>query len=222
MKNYYLNSVDSEDIDDLLIKVEKSFHIKFTNGELARITTFGELCDHIIKKVELNTVDDCTSQQAFYKLRQSFINIDSRYCDITPDSLLIDLLPKQRRISIIKEIEKNLGFKLSILRPPHSISIIFTGILITSLVLLFSSWKVGLLMLTFSLLGIWVANKLGNELSVVTVGELVIKMTRENYLNSRKNSDTINKSEIEKLLTKWFVEDFDLEPSSLTRESKIA
>lgn len=221
MKSYQLENIDPEDIGDLLVKVENSFNITFADNELSHITTFGELCDHIINKIQLENADDCTTQQAFYKLRQTLITIDSKYNDITPDTSLIDLLPRQKRISTLKQIEKNLGFKLSILRPPYFVSFILGCAFITSLGIMYFNWQIGMALLVFFFVGINLSERLGRELKLRTVKDLVVIMSRENYLNSRKKSDTINKKEIERVLTKWFVEDFDLEPSSLNRDSKI-
>ena len=52
MTDYELKDIDSEDISDLLVKVEKSFNIKFGDKELMHISTFGELCDQIINKIQ--------------------------------------------------------------------------------------------------------------------------------------------------------------------------
>lgn len=64
-------------------------------------------------------------------------------------------------------------------------------------------------------------SKGGNELDLQTVGQVAEKMTRENYLKSRRNPKTFNKNEIEKLLTEWFSNDLDLDKSKLTREAKF-
>ncbi len=66
------NTIDGEDLSELLEKVENSFDIKFDDTELANVGTFGQLCDHIANKIQLANIDDCTTQQAFYKLRKSF------------------------------------------------------------------------------------------------------------------------------------------------------
>jgi acyl carrier protein len=47
MTDYEIKNIDAEDIEDLLVKVETSFDIKFVGDELVQITTFGQLCDHI-------------------------------------------------------------------------------------------------------------------------------------------------------------------------------
>ena len=51
-----------------------------------------------------------------------------------------------------------------------------------------------------------------------TVGDLVYKMTKENYVKSRRNQETYNKKEIENLLIDWFSKELYLEKSQLTRE----
>ncbi len=222
MTDYELKNIDSEDIEDLLVKVETSFDIKFVGDELVHITSFGQLCDHIANKIQLNNSNDCTSQQAFYKLRDaisSTLQIDTKI--ISTDFPLTDLLPRQTRHSRTKKLEKHLGFKLNILRPPHWVTGALAILFLTSLVGLFFNLQIGLLGLMFSIAGLWLANKIGNELDLQTVGQVAEKMTRENYLKSRRNSKTFNKNEIEKILTDWFSNDLDLDKRKLTREAKF-
>ena len=69
MINYELKDIDPEDIEDLLVKIEQSFDIKFEGNELVHAKTFGQLCDHITNKIQLLNSADCTTQQAFYKLQ---------------------------------------------------------------------------------------------------------------------------------------------------------
>jgi hypothetical protein len=222
MTFYELKNVDPEDIEDLLVKVETSFDIKFVGNELIHITTFGLLCDHIANKIQLEKLDDCTSQQAFYKLRDSIsstLNIDKK--TISTSLPLTNFLPRQSRRSRIKKLEEHLGFKLNILRPPHWVTITLMVLLLASIVGLFFNWQIGLSGLSFSIAALWFAVKTGNELDLQMVGQIAKKMTRENYLKSRRNSKTFNKNEVEKVLTDWFSNDFDLDKSKLTREAKI-
>jgi acyl carrier protein len=222
MTDCEIKDIDSEDIGDLLAKVETSFGIKFVNDELIHITTFGQLSDHISNKIQLDNSEDCTSQQAFYKLREaisSTLQIDDK--TISTDFRLSDILPKQSRRSRTKKMERHLGFKLNILRPPHWVRGTLAFILVVSLVGLFFSWQIGLLGLAFSIAGLWLANKIGNELDLQTVGQVAEKITREHYLKSRRNPKTFNKSEIEKLLTDWFSDDLGLDKIKLKREAKF-
>ena len=215
-----LKDIDLEDIEDLLLKVEKSFGIKFGNAELIHITTFGEFCDYIANKIQLDHSNDCTTQQAFYKLRNaisSTFKIDSK--TISTDFPLIDLLPRKNRRAMTAELESFLGFKLNILQPPHWVTMTFIILLLASFVGLFFDWQKGLLGLAISIGGIWFAHKIGNELDVQTIGQVAEKMTRENYLKSRRNSKTFNKNEIEKVLIDLFSNELRLDKSKLIREA---
>ena len=220
MTNSELKDIHAEDIEDLLFMIENSFDIKFGDAE---ITTFGELCDHIANKIQLEHSEDCTTQQAFYKLRDAIsskFKIDSKI--ISTDFPLIDLFPRKKRRTMIAELDKYLGFQLDILRPPHWITIILVVLFFASLVGLFFSWQMGLLGLIISIGGIRFSTKYGNKLKVKTVGQIAEKMTRENYLKSRRNSSTFDKEEVEKVLTDWFCSDLYLDRDKLTREAKFS
>ncbi|MDP3433486.1 MAG: hypothetical protein Q8T04_11035 [Bacteroidota bacterium] len=222
MKDYELKNIDSEDIEDLLVKVETSLDIKFVDDELVHITTFGQLCDHIANKIQLDNVEDCTSQQAFYKLRKaisSTLQLDENV--VSPDFLLKDILPRQGRRSNVKNLEKYLGFKLNLLRLPRWITGTFVIIVLASFFGLFLNFEIGFLGLVFSIGGLWFANKIGNELDLKTVRQVAEKMTSENYLKSRRNSNAFNKKEIENVLTNLFSKELGIEKINLTREAKF-
>src|SRR4051812_17672565 len=95
MTEVKLNSIDIEDIQDLLPTIEQSFGFKFGPADLQGIKTFGQLCDIVLSKVQhLDDFDDCTSQQAFYKLRNSIstvLQVDKSTISI--NTSLIKLFP---------------------------------------------------------------------------------------------------------------------------------
>lgn len=222
MKKYELKDIDPEDIEDLILKIESSFNIKFGDTELIHVSTFGELCDILANKIQLENSNDCTSQQAFYKLRDaisSTLQIDKN--KISTDCELQNILPRQSRKSRIKKIENHLGFNINLLRPPHWLTTTLAIILLGSLIALFFNTEMGLLGLLFSMIGLWLSFKTANELDVNTVGELVKKITRENYLKSRRNPNTFNRNEIEKVLIDWFSYDLDINENKLTRDAKF-
>ena len=222
MEEFKLKDTDREDIEDLLKKIEKSFDIKFYEGELKHIKTFGELCDYIINKIELDNADDCTSQQSFYKIRTAIseeLHIDN--IRITPETLLDETFPKPGRRKKIKRIEQNLGFKISILEPPTWVTVLFVLILLFSIIGLFFNVVYGFSGIIFSVIGQIMANKTGTILNVNTLGELSEKITMEHYLKSRRNPKTINRNELEKILTDWFSKDLLLDKSELQRDTKL-
>ncbi|KLT64497.1 hypothetical protein AB669_18075 [Pedobacter sp. BMA] len=214
--------MDPEDIEDLLVKVEKSFNIKFKGRELADVKNFGEMCDHIANKIKLDNLNDCTSQQAFYKLRDAIsaeLNIERS--TITSQQKLSIIFPRNNRRSYLKRVEVKLGFQLNVLTPPSWQTLTLLSIFILSLIGFFFSWKLAISGITFSLLGFWLSDKAANEIGLETMEQLVKKVTTENYLKSRRNPKSFNKIEIEKILINWFSTEFDVDKRLLTRDAKI-
>ncbi len=103
MKNVELKNIDPDDVNDLLLKIEASFNIKFQQNELTHAQTFGEICDLIKGKLQLDHTNDCTTQQAFYKLRSAFISVTQvENIKISPETSLAVLLPRKvRRLRIL-------------------------------------------------------------------------------------------------------------------------
>ncbi len=217
-----LNDIDHEEIEDLLKKIEVSFQIKFGVNELAHISTFGELCDYITHKIQLNHLENCTSQQAFYKLRNAIkATIQPDRKEITPELPLIEILPRKSRQLRLRKIEEQLGLKLEILQPPTWVVGTLSIISIASLAAFMFSWQLALSGLAFSIIGLKLAEMLGNELVLETLGQVAEKMTKEHYIKSRRNQTTVNKKEIEKVLTDWFNAEFDITNGNLTRNTKL-
>ena len=211
-----------EDIEGLILEIEESFGVEFADDEFAHVMTFGELCDGIINKIQLNNTDDCTSQQAFYKLRNAIsvaLNIDKK--GITPDLLLAEILPKQSRRDDVKKIETILGFKLGILSPKLWIEVTLIALFISSFIIAFFSLLIAIIVFVLSIIVLKLAHETGNELDVEIVGDVVKKMTRENYLKSRRNPGTFNKNEMENILIDRFCDYFAEGDDLITRESKI-
>ena len=222
----------TEDIDlDVLPIIETSYGIQFRENELKGVRTFGELCNIILSKITYQDTNDCTSQQAFYKLREAIVIS----CNIDKDTIKIDtplapLFPKDGRKKKINAIEKQLGFKLKILSPKGFIAGIlaitlvlsFLGIFIALAFKLFHISMYALFTFIGSIFLMKIANLLGREFDVSTVGELAEKMTMEHYLASRRNTTTINKSEVVKNIEKLFISKLCLDMKEIKPETIIA
>jgi hypothetical protein len=219
-KEKHLGSVP-EDIEDVLKLIEKSYDIKFEANELGHIRTFGQLTDHIISKIKLESKDDCTDQQAFYKLRTVIETIKADNKRIEPKTQLKDLFPRQKRRKEIKEIEKRLGVNLKALRPRHIITNSLLISLLFSIVGLFIEWEFGLTGLLFSLGGLWISERMGIEFKVNTLGELADRMTQLNYVKSRRQSRTMNLKEVHNKIEKLFVDNLGLEAKTIDRDTVI-
>jgi len=221
MQKIKLNNIDKADIGFLLMEIENSFGIQLENEELKDIRTFGELCDCIINRIQLENTDDCTTQQSFYKLRNAIgnlFNTDAK--TISPEDQLKVYFPRFRRRKNISALEKQLGFKLNLLAPPSWLVVSLIAIMLISFVgTFFSSYAFWIGLAAF--IGLKIAFENGTELKVKTFGELAEKMTGENYVKTRRNSNTYNKNEIEKIIVKRFADTFDLKKSELTKEALL-
>jgi hypothetical protein len=216
-----LRNIDPEDIADVLAKVENSFGFKFGDTELKDVKTFGELCDIITSKVQGDNVNDCTAQQGLYKLRNaiSAIQVIDKG-SITTNTNLKLLFPRHNRREKIKELQDELDMTVDILDIKAWLGwTIFIGIA-GSLIMFFFNWKFALCGLIFFIAISWTAYKFfAKELKLLTVGQLTEKLTRENYLKSRRNSSTINRNEISQEVKKLFSNELDLEEEALTRQA---
>ena len=118
-------------------------------------------------------------------------------------------------------MEQNLGFKINILQPPQWVIFTLAIFLFLSVIIFFLNWKIGILGLGISIAGFWSVNKFGNEIKLRTVGEIAEKIKREHYLKSRRNPQTYNRNEIDKVLTEWFSYEFEIDKNKLTRDTKF-
>ncbi len=111
-----LRNIDPDDISDVLVKIEKSFGLTLKTDSFKKARTFGDICDVISSLVELEHADDCTTQQAFYKIRESITKVQFLGKNtITPNSDLEGLIPRKRRRHTILKIRKESGLSLKIL-----------------------------------------------------------------------------------------------------------
>jgi hypothetical protein len=217
----HLGSVP-EDIEDVLKLVEKSYDLRFKENELGHIRTFGELTDHIIAKVKLESKKDCTDQQAFYKLRTAILEIKSAdKSSIEPKTLLTDLFSRQTRLKEIGKIQKLLGIDLDALRPKRFIINSLTIAFVLSIIGLFFYWQLGLTGVIISIVGLWIADKTGKEFKDKTLGELTDRMTQLNYVKSRRDSRTVNVDDVHTKIEKLFVENLGLEEKTIDRDTVI-
>jgi ribosomal protein S13 len=81
------------------------------------------------------------------------------------------------------------------------------------------NFKIGLILFVISGVGLRISKEIGNEIDLETFGQLVEKMTRENYQKVRRNPKTYNKAEIENVITDLFADFYSLDKSKLKREA---
>ncbi|MFT3679059.1 MAG: hypothetical protein QM791_02230 [Ferruginibacter sp.] len=219
-----LDDYEDEDIFDVVIKLEKSFGLTFEKDAFYNVKTFGDLCDIFTNRLQGDNSDDCTTQQAFYKVRNAiattrFINAKS----ITLDTKLQEIFPRESRRQKIKELQSELNIKLKILDIKSWLGwTIFVGI-VASLITFFFKWQFAITGLLFFIAVGWIAFKFfAKEFELTTVRQLTEKLATENYVDVRRRKGTINRQEILKVIIDTFSNDLGIDKTYLTRNDKFS
>jgi acyl carrier protein len=220
MKAKKLN-IDPEDVEDVLLKIEQSFDIEFKSEELKSVKTFGDLNAVVLSKISGENTNDCTAQQAFYRLRTTISKLNNSEIDINPQTALASIFPTEIRKQSVKNLEKELDIKLDILMPKLLIIRLLTLLLIVSFIALFLKPTYGFVGIVLSIILFEIAYKRGNEFSVYTLADLARKMSKYNYKKSRRHPLTVNLEEMKTLIKSIFVESLSLKNDELSDETII-
>lgn len=218
-----LNNFDAEDIGDVLLKIERSFDINFADTDLKGVKTFGALCDLVVSKIKQHHADSCTTQQAFYKLRNA-INAKNPVdrSELKPQTKLCELFPRDNRIEVVADIEAEMGFHMNLLQPKQWIIWTFGSLLLASVVLTYFFAIAGYIGGGIAIVGLVLAGKFGKELKVKTLGDLSEKIAREHHLKCRRDASTVNRAEVNQKVKALFADYLHVEPSVLTKQAKFA
>jgi hypothetical protein len=222
MDDFKLENVDSEDLGDTLLRLEKSFGIKYADNTFKDAKTFGDICNAIESHLTFEHKDDCTTQQAFYKVRQAISqtqNIDERNIDLQTG--LIDIFPRSSRRRDIKRLEQILGFSIGILTIKNWLGCALAIGFLLSFLSFFFDWQIAITGLTFFAFTGWVVNKFSKELTVSTVRQLTQVISREHYSLVRRHSKTVNRNEIQKIIQDVFIADYDIDRQHLTKDATL-
>jgi hypothetical protein len=219
-----LDNYEDEDIFDVVLKLENSFGLKFEKDTFYNVQTFGDLCDIFTNNLQGENSDDCTTQQAFYKVRNAITTaqlMDTK--SITLDTKLQDIFPRHNRKQKIKELQNELNLSFKILDIKSWLGwTIFIGIA-ASLIAFFFKWQFAIAgLLCFIAIG-WTSYRFfTKEFELTTVRQLTEKLTTENYVDVRRQKGTINRQEILKLIVDTISNDLDIDKVYLTRTDKFS
>lgn len=211
-----LNSYDYENLDDCLEEIQHSFKIKFERGELEHVSNIDELIDEIISKIDLKHDENCTKQQAFYKLRNAIAEV--RQLDpkaIHPQTELTELFDVRTIRSEKKTLEDKLGFELALVGLSAIVILSLLVFIIGSATLFFYNYKLALLSLVFCFIYYKLARVFSKEIQFRTMRELTEHVLSHNYRKVRRNPETINKKELDEIFRRLFSEYLDIEITKL-------
>ncbi len=220
---YNLENIELQDIEYTLGKLVKSFQITLQPNAFEKIKTFGDICQVFEKNIPYKNEESCTTQQAFYKIRNAIAisqEIDRK--NIKPSTRLHEIFPRFGRRKKIKAFQKELAIPVNFLTMKTWLLLsIIAGFLI-SLVTFFFNWKFALTGILSCLIFNWIATKLQQEIELISIGDLAEKVAREHYLQARRNQDTINKREITKVIQCSFIAEYDLKPTDLYQDALLS
>jgi hypothetical protein len=205
---------DSEDISVVLVKIEASFCLKFDSNAFRNARTFGDVYSIINTELKGKSEDDCTSQQAFYKIRDAILaGAVTEKGQITPATRLDALFPRKGRRQAISELRKESGLPLRILQPRDWMTNIVLLFFLVSLIGLGFYWRLSLVALVADIIALRAIDWFGKEFRVQTVGEVAVVASRESYKLSRRNPNSVNRREIKAVAQEMFFEELGLDES---------
>ena len=211
-----LSETDHEDISDVIVELEKSFDLKFKDDAFNTVKTFGDLCDVFDSYIKYTHTEDCTKQQAFYKIRTSISEcqlIDKG--SIQLETNLSEIFPKRNRRLQVNKFTQHVGVNLNFLVPPLWLGLIQYIGFISSLVYLFFDWKMGFSGICFFIIAIYISNFFGKSLKYDTVRALVENAVKENYTMMRRNRLTVNRKEVFSIIQEAFIKRLFIDKETL-------
>jgi hypothetical protein len=192
-----LENCDPEDIGDMIPQIGRSFGVVFERDAFLEVKTFGEFCEVVAAAVKTLQRDDCTSQQAFYKLRAAMVTVlDGGGVEIAPATRIDELFPRKGRRRRMRELRRVLGVKLGMLDWKPSVGIAMLIGYLLCVAGIFVNWRYGVAGLLGCVVANWVAWRLANELVCDTVGEAAWLFEGKYYHRARRDPDTVNRAEI--------------------------
>lgn len=211
-----LSSYDSLDVDELIFAIEKTFHLKFDERDFEKVKTYGEFENLVLNKIEGTEAEDCTSQQAFYKLRKILVDeFNITFEKINPKTQLKEIFPPKDRIKKVSILKDKLKTEVKFLKPDFTLSLISVILIILSFYYFFNQFLLGLFLFMIGIFCVKIAQDFGKEFYAIDVGELSELMVKKDYKISRRNSETYNPKEVKEIIKDIFSDMLDIEKSKL-------
>lgn len=211
-----LSDYDSLDVDEVIFAFEKTFNLKFDEKDFREIITYGDFENLVLNKIKGTETNDCTSQQAFYKLRKILVDeFNIPFKNIKPKTQLEDIVPSKDRIKKVTFLKDKLKTNVNFLKPDFTLSFISVVLIILSFYYFFNQFLLGLFLFGIGIFCVKIAQDFGKKFYSKNVGELSNLMVTKYYKNSRSNSETYNPKEIKNIIKNTFSEMLDIEKSKL-------
>lgn len=214
MENIDEHYIDWEEFEDALLLFCKDYRIKTGDLSISFTMTFVEIMELLFAQFDFQHKQDCTSQQAFYKLRKGIQEIYPNAPELTLDTELKDLFPKNNRRKNIAELKKKLGIDFKILGAEKWLtSVLGITILVCFFLMFFQLWALAAFI--FSIIVLQVAERYGRAFKGKTIRDLVHHLVIHHYFECRTEPNSINKEEFRKVAFAYFSEALDIDQADL-------
>ncbi|MES2837232.1 MAG: hypothetical protein V4667_06905 [Bacteroidota bacterium] len=214
--------IQSDESDEFIERLIKSFDLSFEDLGLRSGMTFQELIDNITQKLGRHSSTDCSTQIVFYRLRQILTKEHGFSKEkITRNALLDDLFPKSSRKKLFKLIGNELNIDINYYQSPGWFQFTCAGIILSSFILLFFQPLLGGLTLLSTLFIAFIFHKLSRTIPMKTYGELVDRVTRDNLIKLRGDRNSLNPSEIRMTIIKAIDDLHALEKLDINSSNRI-
>ncbi len=217
-----LTDGDSLDFEDIVISIEKSLNIHFEQNDFEKVRTYADFETVVFSKLNGSETNDCSSQQAFYKLRKLLVeNFNVEFEKIKPQTSLEKIFPSKKRIEKIRLLQKLLNTKVHLLKPDFYLGFLAEISIIASIYFFFSSFFLGIALLIIGLLFREFSVKYGKDFKVNTVGELSDFMLNNDYQSARTNPETYNPREIKQIIKNIFSDTLGIDQSEINYKTVL-
>lgn len=212
--------VEGDDFNDVIFQIEKSFNITFDKADFYKGITYGDICQCIHSKMSRENTGGCTSQQAFYKIREAISANNPELKDsIKPDTPLENILGQDKR-KAASYLKLKTNIETDLFETPMFIALPFSVIAFISFIAMFFKWEFAYVFGGCTLI-LYIASKTTTNLRFKTVRELVNYTTAYEYNTVRRYKNTYNTNEIEPIIKQLFKEGCLLEDDELQPERII-
>lgn len=97
---------------ELVMSAEKLFGIRIPDKEAEKINTVQEFADAVCHLITINPSEKCLKQIMFYKIRSALKTLNFSNKNITPDTVVRDLFPKEHLNTNWLIFQSELGLSL--------------------------------------------------------------------------------------------------------------
>lgn len=217
-----LGTYETGDILDIITKLEKSFGLQLPADALATVNTFGEFCSVFGQHNTATHQDDCTHQQAFYKIRKALAGaLQINEQEIGPGTQLKQLFTRPDRYHKTRLFRAQLGLKIHMFYYPGWLATIVLALFLSALFAFFINWHITVAALLASGFAHVQRERLSLRLRFETVGALTRALTEEHYHGVRRTSHTVNRKEVPEIITRVFSQDLAIPVSQLTPDARF-